>query len=99
MTKWECKECLEGIETEVKPCVYSIGRKVDVGENWDGPATCPISGTDCNWEEMSKPFSRLWFKELICRLIGHKWYQIDNNGNFVNDFICLRCAEGKPKDG
>ena len=50
MSKWECKECLEGIETKVCPCIFVIGRKVDVGENWEGPTTCPISGTDCNWQ-------------------------------------------------
>ena len=46
---------------------------------------------------MSKLFSRLWFSERICRIFGHKWYQIDNEGTFVNDFICLRCADAKPK--
>lgn len=38
-----------------------------------------------------------WFKP-ICWLFRHKWHKLNNNGTFVNDYICLRCADGKPED-
>jgi len=32
---------------------------------------------------------------LICLIKGHKWYQLDNDGTFLYNFICTRCAKGK----
>lgn len=30
----------------------------------------------------------------MCWLFGHKWHKLDNNGTFIFDNVCLRCAKG-----
>jgi len=55
-------------------------------------------------DAMSKILVKIWLNhpgifKLACWVKGHKWYQVDNDGAFVNDFICLRCAKGKVKHG
>ena len=53
-TKWQCSECLEGNNPEnVRACILDFGREIKDGENWDGPTTCPLSGTDCRWRPVT----------------------------------------------
>ncbi len=36
-----------------------------------------------------------WADRIKC-FFKHKWHRLFNDGRSVNDYICLRCGDGKP---